>query len=177
MNCFIHPYLKATAPFNKLPTNFNTYYMPCPHFRKVSYIYTAPNAANSTPQTTFAISPAHPTDPPTPLQNYRTRHFHCDLVTHSTINLPAIPQWKATLQPPPIFNKQFWKNLYQPLKSNKQGDLDWKIAHRILPPALSLQRMTVHPTPACHNCGEVETLPHLLLHCQDLTPLWNSIPM
>ena len=140
-------------------------------------IYNAPTTAASTPQPTFEISHANITDPPTPLQHYRTTHFYCDLVTYGNTNLPAIPHWQATLQLPPTFNKEFWKNLYPPLASNKQGNLNWKIAHRILPTALSLHRMTVHPTSACHNCGEVETIPHLLLHCQHLTHLWDTIQL
>ena len=175
MNCSIPPYLTATAPSNKLPANFTTYSRPCQYPEKL--IYNAPTTAASTPQPTFEISHANTTDPSTPLQHYRTRHFYRDLVTCRNTNLPAIPHWQATLQPPPTFNKEFWKNLYPPLASNKQGNLNWKIAHRILPTALSLHRMTVHPTSTCHNCGEVETIPHLLLHCQHLTHLWDTIQL
>ena len=73
-------------------------------------IYNAPTTAASTPQPTFEISPANPTDPPTPLQNCRTRQFYQDLVTYGNTNPLTIPHWQATLQPPPTFNKQFWKN-------------------------------------------------------------------
>ena len=140
-------------------------------------IYAAPTAAASTPQPTFTVNsgPAHA--PSTPLEHYRTKHFHRDLVNNSPTHLPAITYWQTTLPLPPTFNTQFWKNLYPPLASNKQGDLNWKIAHRVLPTALSLNRMTVHPTPACHLCNEVETLSHLILHCQHLIPLWDCLQM
>ena len=140
-------------------------------------IYAENTDTTTTLQPCFTIYTVHPTRPPTPLSQYRSYLFYNDLVSLNDRPIPALLHWQTTLPSPPVFNFKFWKNLYPPLVTNKQGDLNWKIAHRILPTALSLHRMTVHPTPHCHRCGEVESLPHLLLECRYLQPFWTSIQL
>ena len=58
------------------------------------------------------------------------------------------------------------ETLYSPLISNKQGDTNWKIAHRVLHTALSLNRMAILDTPNCHRCGSIENIEHALLKCR-----------
>ena len=50
--------------------------------------------------------------------------------------------------------------------SNKQGDTNWKIAHRVLPTALSLSRMGILSTPNCHRCGAIDNIEHAMLECR-----------
>ena len=82
---------------------------------------------------------------------------------------------ETSLRPTPTFNSTFYKNIYTPLSHNKHCNITWKTAHRILPTALSLYCMTVHPIPNCGQCGSGETLEHLLLDCPNIRPFWNVI--
>ena len=79
--------------------------------------------------------------------------------------IPAVATWKRTLHPEPAFNSKRWGILYSPLVSNKQGDINWLIAHHVLPTALSLHRMTVYDSPFCNRCGLLDTLDHALVEC------------
>ena len=56
-----------------------------------------------------------------------------------------------------------------------QGDVNWKIVHRILPTALSLYRATVYHASYCHRCHTIENLEHLFLHCPTSISLWTRI--
>ena len=109
------------------------------------------------------------------LDNYNTRSFYLDLIHSSPPTISALLHWQTSLRPTPTFNSTFWKNIYAPLSHNKHCNITRKTAHRILPTALSLYRMTVHPTPNCGQCGSVETLEHLLLDCPNIRPFWNVI--
>ena len=53
--------------------------------------------------------------------------------------------------------------------------INWKIAHRALPTALSLNRMGVYTTPNCHRCGVTDTLEHAMLACPFVDNFWNEI--
>ena len=55
------------------------------------------------------------------------------------------------------------------------GDLNWKLAHRVLPTALSVYRMGVYATPRCHRCGQIENINHVLTDCASTNPLWNQV--
>ena len=57
-----------------------------------------------------------------------------------------------------------------PLFTNKLGDLNWKIVHRVLHTALSLDRMGVFDVPICHKCGE-----NLLVHGITLDIFWSQV--
>ena len=50
--------------------------------------------------------------------------------------------------------------------SNKHGNTHWKIAHRMLPTALSLNRMGILDMPNCHCCGSIDNIEHPLLECK-----------
>ena len=59
--------------------------------------------------------------------------------------------------------------------TNKLGDLNWKIAHRVLPTALSLYWMGVYGTPNCQRCGEVENIEHVLTASASTHQFWNQV--
>ena len=83
--------------------------------------------------------------------------------------------WRQILRQDLQFNTTFWKTIYPKLATNKQGDVNWKIAHRILPSALSLHHATVYNTPHCPHCQTIENIEHLFIHCQFTQTLWTSI--
>ena len=76
---------------------------------------------------------------------------------------------------PPHFNTTFWKTIYPKLATNKQGDVNWKITHHILPTALSLHRAAVYNTPHCPHCQTIENTEHLFIHCQFTQTFWTNI--
>ena len=116
-------------------------------------------------QPRFGINDADPGNPPTDILACKTRHFYAQLHKEQQTSIPTLDHWKRTLQPEPTFNAKQWKNLYPPLATNRQGDLNWKIAHRVVHTALSLNRMTVWATPNCHRCGALDTLEHAFIDC------------
>ena len=79
------------------------------------------------------------------------------------------------LPAPPVFNHAFWKNTYPTLNTNKQGDVNWKIAHRVLPTALSLYRATVYHKHNCHRCHITENIEHIFLYCPSSVSFWTKI--
>ena len=107
--------------------------------------------------------------------NCRTRTFYGQLLADRHTVIPATDYWKENLHPEPSFNAKQWKTLYPPLIQNKHGDVNWKIAHRVLPTALSLNRIGVYPTPGCHRCGSIDTLEHAILECPTVLTFWNQI--
>ena len=85
----------------------------------------------------FAIPNPQPNAESIPLENCRPRHFYQHLLRNKETPIPSLHRWQQ-LTNPPDFNHTFWKNTHPTLNTNKQGDVNWKIAHRILPTALSL---------------------------------------
>ena len=59
--------------------------------------------------------------------------------------------------------------------SNKQGDTNWKIAHRVLPTALSLSTMGILSTPNCHRCGANDNIKHAMLECRAVHGFWEYV--
>ena len=110
-------------------------------------------------QPRFGINDADPGNPPTDILACKTRHFYAQLHKVQQTFIPNLNQWKRTLQPEPTFNAKQWKTLYPPLATNRQGDLNLKIAHRVVHTALSLNRMGVWATSYCHRCGALDLVP------------------
>ena len=129
---------------------------------------------NTTPTPQFSTT-GPSAQPPLNIERHSTRAFYLDLLHLSPPTLPALQQWSNSLLPQPVFNTAFWKQIYTPYSVNKHCDIAWKIAHRILPTALSFFRMAVHPTTQCPHCNSVETIEHLLLHCPHLLTFWSTI--
>ena len=65
--------------------------------------------------------------------------------------------------------------VYPSLATNKQGDVNWKISHRILPTTLSLYRSTMYHTPNCHTCQTTENIEHSFLQCPSTIILWTTV--
>ena len=112
---------------------------------------------------------------PIDFSSCRTRHFYRHLLQADKPAIPAVDYWKQTLQPQLRFNGKQWKTMYSPQINNKHGDVNWKIAHRVLPTALSLNRIGVFPTPNCHRCGATDNLEHAMLECPTVDNLWSQI--
>ena len=93
----------------------------------------------------------------------------------TSIDPPALEFWRQTLQPQPSFISAFRANVYPCLASNRLGDLNWKLAHRVLPTALSLYQIGVYATPRCQRCGKKENIEHVLTDCAATSPLWNQL--
>ena len=126
-------------------------------------------------QPLFAIPTTDPNKPADPLDNYKTKHFCLQLQQLRQIQPPAMNHWRQILRQDPHFNTTFWKTIYPKLATNKQGDVNWKIAHRILPTALSLHRAIVYNTPHCPHCQTNENIEHLFIHCQFTQTFWTNI--
>ena len=126
-------------------------------------------------QPLFAIPTTDPNKPTDPLDNYKTKHFCHQLQQLRQIQPPAMNHWRQTLRQDQQFTATFWKTIYSKLATNKQGDVNWKIAHRILPTALSLHRATVYNTPNCPHCQTIENIEHLFIHCQYTQTFWTNI--
>ena len=112
---------------------------------------------------------------PIDLSLCRTRHFYTHLLQAEKPVIPAVDYWKQNLHPEPCLNAKQWKTLYSPLINNNHGDVNWKITHRVLPAALSLNRIGVYATPYCHRCGAVDTLGHAILDCATVRNFWHEL--
>ena len=129
----------------------------------------------STLQPCFDINNPNPGQPPRSILQCKTRNFYAQLHQTQKPVVPAIDYWKQTLQPEPAFNAKQWRTLYSPLITNKQGDVNWKIAHRVLPTALSLNRMGVYDTADCYRCGATDTVEHSIIECPTIDNFWNHV--
>ena len=101
-----------------------------------------------------------------------TRTFYGQLLADRKTVIPALDYWKENLHPEPTFNAKQWNTLYPPLITHKHGDINWKIVHRVLPTALSLNRMGVYATTNCHRCGATDTWEHAMLDCPTVDHFW-----
>lgn len=100
----------------------------------------------------------------------RTRDFSRQLTKDNDITIPAVAYWE-----PITIDSQQWGICYSKLLTNKQGDTNWKIVHRVLPTALSLNQMTVYRTNRCNHCGTLETIDHVILECSKAKRLWDYV--
>ena len=136
-------------------------------------IYNPASHPPSTPQPFFKIinTPSDTVD----FTRGKTRLFYQLLMNDRYPTIAALQVWHDHLQSTPPFNHRFWKLMYPPMVHNRIGDLNWKIAHRILPTALSLSRMTVYHTSNCRHCALTETIEHLLFNCRETQAFWHQI--
>ena len=108
--------------------------------------------------------------PPTDLLECKTRHFYHPLHQSKKPVIPATDYRKRTLQPEPVFYSKHWRVVFSPLITNRQGDLNWKIVHRMIPTALSLRRMGILDSEICYRYGLTDTIEHAFLDC---VPIMN----
>ena len=123
----------------------------------------------------FAIRSSTPGKIPEDIQMCKTRHFYHLIHELRKPSVPAIDHWKSLLQPIPIFDANRWINIYSPLVNNKQGDINWKIVHRVLPTGLSLNRMGILHSANCHRCGAIDNIEHALLECGAVRTFWIHV--
>ena len=126
-------------------------------------------------QPRFVINNSIPSNTPTDILTCKTRTFYCQLLKDQQTTIPAVEYWKRNLQPELTLTAKHWKTLYPPLNCNKHGDVNWKIAHRVLPTALSLNKIGVYATPNCHRCGVIDTLEHAIIDCPTVVNFWSQI--
>lgn len=105
----------------------------------------------------------------------KTKDFYKQLLTDKKTMVPAMEHWRTNIQPTPILDYTIWQRTYCKLITNKQGDINWKIVHRILPTALSLNRMRCYHTRHCHRCNETETVEHVIVQCTQTNNFWKLI--
>ena len=129
----------------------------------------------SSAQPCFSIPACVPGNPPVDITNGSIRVFYWRLRENEQGSILALEHWQQTLQPQPVFDSPFWKNLYSSRVTNRLGDLNWKVDHRVLPTALSLNRMGVYDTPNCHKCGRIETVEHILVSCPMTDTFWSQV--
>lgn len=71
-----------------------------------------------------------------------------------------------------LFPEGLLKGAVQPLVDKRMSDLQWQIIHG----AISTNRYRAHLDPSvgegCVFCNRSETIEHLFIHCQPLTPLF-----
>lgn len=140
-----------------------------------SKIQSEPTSHSPDLQPRFEVKNPESKDASSDILNCRTRTFYGQLLADRKTVIPALDYWKENLYPVPTFNAKTWKSLYPPLITHKHGDINWKIAHRVLPTALSLNRLGVYATPNCHRCGVTDTLEHTLLDCPTVENFWSKI--
>ena len=126
-------------------------------------------------QPRFVMQDANPNNASQDISSCKTRTFYRQLLKDQQTTIPAVDFWKKKLRPEPIFNAKQWKTLYSPLILRKHGDVNLKIAHRVLPTAQSLNRIGVYATQNCHRCGTTDTLEHALIECSTVNQFYNQI--
>ena len=135
-------------------------------------ISTSETRNQPTLQPVFSIVNPNPGHPPTDIVTCKTRDFYHQLHQPLKPVVPSIDYWESTLQPAPSFNAKQWRALYSPLVSNKMGDVNWKIAHRVIVTGLSLQRMRLQDSGNCLRCGETDTVEDAFLDCLTVVQFW-----
>ena len=133
------------------------------------------SASPLTAQPSFSILPYAPDKPPTALLDCKTRHFYWHFHKSLEISTPGLDYWRTKFQLQTPFDSSLWSTVYSPLITNKQGDLNWKVAHKVLLTALRLNRMDVYPSENCHRCGVMETIEHELAECPLVCHFWNQV--
>ena len=76
---------------------------------------------------------------------------------------------------PAVFDSEQWRVVFSPLITNRQGDLNWKIVHRVIPTALSLRRMGILDSDSCYRCGLIDTIEHAFLDCLPIMNFWAFV--
>ena len=89
--------------------------------------------------------------------------------------LPCIGAWERDLSIS-LRTASLWKNIYGGLCTNRERDIAWKIAHRIVKTRAFLhgwQRLNV-PN-CCAVCNVPETIPHVFHECTNALPVWGWV--
>ena len=68
-----------------------------------------------------------------------------------------------------------WNNIYRPPTSKKEGDLQFKLLHNIIPSLQVLQHLNPAISSTCGWCGDEGTVCHLFITCPSIQPLLNCL--
>ena len=116
-------------------------------------------------QPRFKVKTSDLNDASLDILNCKPHTFYGQLLADRQTVLPALDYFKENLHPENSFNAKPWNTLYPPLIAHKHRDINWNIAHRVLPTALPLNRMGMYATPNCHWCSTTDTSEHAMLDC------------
>ena len=70
------------------------------------------------------------------------------------------------------WDKRYWEMLRQSTKETRLQVMQWKINHNIYPTALMLEKMKIKGDNRCVKCGQVETIEHFFVECEELKSFW-----
>lgn len=108
-------------------------------------------------------------DPLLPVKDYNAKN------TYSALKKPLV-------KPPNIINKhplinfaQTWHAVTNRSVSPKARELNWKIAHGVLPVNNYLQTLQIIRHNRCPFCDQPETLTHRFLACKEVRLLWRWV--
>ena len=101
----------------------------------------------------------------------RTVYFLC--IKALVLERPAEPQahWKRMLRVTPSTAIQ-WPVMYKTPIAKRSGDLQWRLAHYILPSNVLSHRICSSNTELCPFCGVTENIFHIFIECPRLAPLF-----
>ena len=101
----------------------------------------------------------------------RTVYFLC--VKALVPERPAEPQahWKRMLRVTPSTAIQ-WLVMYKTTIAKRSGDLQWRLAHSILPSNVLSHRICSRHTELCPFCGVTENIFHIFIERPRLAPLF-----
>ena len=68
-----------------------------------------------------------------------------------------------------------WTSIYSPPTSKKEGDLQYKLLHNILPSLQVLHHLNPAISSTCGWCGDKGTICHLFITCPSIQPLLNCL--
>ena len=68
-----------------------------------------------------------------------------------------------------------WSSIYSPPISKKEGDLQFKLLHNILPSLPVLHHLNPAISPTCGWCGDKGTIWNLFIACPSVQPLLNCL--
>jgi len=91
-------------------------------------------------------------------------------------NRPAEPQahWGRMLQTTHSTSIN-WHVMYKAPTAKRSGDLQWRLAHYILPSNVLSHRICPDNTELCPFCGATETIFHIFIDCSRLAPLFTVL--
>ena len=68
-----------------------------------------------------------------------------------------------------------WRAIYQPPTSKKEGDVQYKLLHNVLPSLPVLHHLNSNISSDCGWCGERGTITHLFITCPSIQPALNLL--
>ena len=108
-----------------------------------------------------------------PTTQLTTRKIYAELVSRISISARSPGEWESETGEKFSWSS-IWGNAYGGLSTNWEGDLAWKILHRIVKTKSYLHTVQNLDVPeACHRCGRRETLNHIFLECPEARKVWD----